>query len=106
MQLSTLAINLVIMSTPFNKPTFEELAEGTLSLPPTYESLADLTEVKPASIYEGWVFANLETSWEEALKFMQEMSAKEITNEAGIKNSMGGFAGLLKDLLFCQCFSV
>ena len=39
------------MSTPFNKLTFEEPAEGAPPLPPpTYESLANFVRVKPGSI--------------------------------------------------------
>ena len=70
------------MSMPFNKPTIKE---PTQLLPlPTYQSLAALAEVKPGSIGKSWVFANLDTSWKEALKYTQEMSTEEVSNEAGI----------------------
>ena len=43
------------------------------------------------------MFVNLEISWEEALKYTQEMSTKVVvTNEAAMKNHIGGFAGSLK----------
>ena len=44
--------------------------DGAPPLPsPTYESLADFARAKPSSIDEGWMFANFETSWEEALNY-------------------------------------
>ena len=47
------------------------------------------------------MFANMETgSWEEALTYTQEMSAKEVAIKAEMKKCMGCFAGLLKDLYF------
>ena len=57
------------MPMPFNMLTVGEPAERALPLPlPTYETLANLAGVKPGSIGGGWMLANLETSWEEALK--------------------------------------
>ena len=47
---------------------------------------ADFVRVKPGSIGKCWVTANLETSWEEALKYMQEMSTEEIANEVSQNN--------------------
>ena len=48
------------MSTPSNKPTFDELVDGAPQLsPPTYKSLADFARVKPGSIGEFWIFASL-----------------------------------------------
>ena len=41
---------------------------------PTSESLANFISVKPGSIGEGWMFANLDTSWEEAVKYTQMCS--------------------------------
>ena len=46
------------------------------------------------------MFANFDTSWEEALKYTQEMSAEIVANEAAMKNCIGSFAGSLKDLYF------
>ena len=55
--------SLVILSTPSNKPTFEEPTNGNLLLPlPTYDSLANFAGVKLGSIDGNWMFANLETS--------------------------------------------
>ena len=42
------------------------------------------------------MFVNLEISWEEALKYTQEMSTEVVANEAAMKNHIGGFAGSLK----------
>ena len=58
------------MSKPVNQPTLEEPLEGELPLTPlTYGVLADLIGLKPGSIGKSWVSANLETSWEKALKY-------------------------------------
>ena len=69
------------MSTLSNKPTLEELVDRVPLFPLlTYESLADFTGVKPGSMREEWMFAFLESSWEESLKYMQEMSTKVVAN--------------------------
>ena len=75
------------MSKPVNQPTFADPLEGQPQLPPpTYVVLADFAGVKPGSIGKSWVTANLDVTWEEALKYTQEMAADEVANEAGMKN--------------------
>ena len=49
-------------------------------------SLVNFMGVKPRSIGEGWMVINLETSWEEALKYMQEMSAEKVVSGSGMKH--------------------
>ena len=46
------------------------------------------------------MFANLEISWEETLKYTQEMSTEVVANKVAVKNRIGSFAGSLKDLYF------
>ena len=65
------------MFMPFNKPTFKDPAEKTPLFPLTYNSLADCAGVKPDNMAEGWFFANQQTSWKEAFKYTQEISAEE-----------------------------
>lgn len=76
------------MSKLSHKLIFVNPQEGDLSLPlPTYESLADLTSIKPGSIGKGWVSAN---------------SAEEAGSDNALKNRVVGYAGLLKDLYFLE----
>ena len=46
------------------------------------------------------MFANMETSWEKALKYIQEMSIEVVDNKAAIKNRIGGLNGSLNNLYF------
>ena len=42
----------------------------------------------------------METSWEKALKYIQEMSIEVVDNKAAIKNRIGGLNGSLNNLYF------